>query len=75
MFYVKVKTGEAEFKAVLTYKNVYTICPDCLQEHGVNIFDLWQSSDFDLLGTNVYCPKCSENHSTKQKRKGKKKKK
>lgn len=62
MIYVKAKTDEAEIKVVITDENVYTLCPICGKEHMVDIIGLCEDGNFDLYGTSVYCPECSEEH-------------
>lgn len=61
MFYVKSKlTEETEINIEITDENVFTRCPNCGVEISVDIVEESRSEDFDLFGTALYCPKCSE---------------
>ncbi len=54
MFFMKHK-GK---KLTITEDNIYTICPQCGQEHTVDISDVL-SYGGDLYGTNVFCETCT----------------
>lgn len=54
MFYMKHQGKRLE----ITEDNVYTICPQCGQEHAVDICGVL-SCGGDLYGTAVYCETCT----------------
>lgn len=69
MFYVKTKINEeCTIRTDITDENVFTVCPGCGKEHGVDIVDLaTECGEFDLCGTSVYCHECSvERQKAKQ---------
>lgn len=47
-------------KVYLFEDNVRTICPNCGQEHAVDIAEAAGTDGFDLYGTTVYCEACSQ---------------
>ena len=55
MFYLKHK-GK---RLMIEPDNVFTICPACGKEHGVDLQDILGDGEGDLCGTVVYCGKCS----------------
>lgn len=66
MFYIKTKiTEDCEIHTTVTDENVYCICPDCGNEHAVDIINMAQlSEEFDLLSTRVCCDDCSASMRT-----------
>lgn len=65
MFYVKSrgKNGKV-YKNYLYGDSIYTICPNCGKEFPVDVVELIEKDcKFDFLGTNIYCSKCSKNHT------------
>ncbi len=60
MFYVKEKLSRAvEVTVEITDENVFTRCPGCGDEVGVDLAELFSDSESDLYGTAVYCDECS----------------
>lgn len=60
MFYVKEKINDTlEIKVEIHDDNVFTTCPDCGAEIGVDISELFSDGESDLYGTAIFCPDCS----------------
>lgn len=60
MFYVKQSISEdAEIRIDITDENVFTVCPECGKETSVDLTTTFSGIDWDLLGTSVYCEKCT----------------
>lgn len=59
MFYIKHESDGVTVKAEITDENVFTICPECGKEHGVDLSEVFKGGDADFYSTSVYCPECS----------------
>lgn len=67
MFYVKTKINEGtEIRTEITDENVFTVCPQCGQEHAVDLSEIFSDGHSDLFGTAVYCRKCGDEHSKRK---------
>lgn len=61
MFYVKSRLPDGtKINLEITDENVFTVCPDCGEEHSVNIAEVSKLNNFDLCGTVIYCADCSK---------------
>lgn len=62
MFYVKAELKSGVVVMQITDKNVYTKCPECGKDYNVNLEEIIRNKgkEFDLRGTKVLCPKCSD---------------
>lgn len=68
MFYVKEKINdELTFTVEIDDENVFTICPECGEEHAVDLSEIFSSGQCDLFSTAVYCRSCSEKRANKKK--------
>ena len=61
MFYMKHKGT----KLFIESDNVYTACPQCGQEHQVDLQEILCTGTADLYSTQVYCHKCSVERAKK----------
>ena len=60
MFYVKTQLdANSAIVTEITDGNVFTRCPDCGCEIGVDLNDVIDDGQLDLHGLRVCCPKCS----------------
>lgn len=59
MFYVKAEIAEGVTIKAEISDNVFTICPECGEEHSVELSDILKCEHADLYSTAVYCTKCS----------------
>lgn len=61
MFYVKTQLGaNTAIVTEITDENVFTRCPDCGTEIGIDLNDVIDGDgQLDLYGLGVCCPECS----------------
>ena len=61
MFYVKTLLGaNTAIVTEITDENVFTRCPDCGTEIGIDLNDVIdEDGQLDLYGLGVCCPECS----------------
>jgi hypothetical protein len=60
MFYVKTQLNEeTTLTTEITDENVFTRCPRCGSEIGIDLADILSDGDGDLLGTAVLCNVCA----------------
>ena len=63
MFYVKAQICEGtQVTTRITGDNVFTRCLECDVELQVDLEELAADEHFDLVGTGIYCSKCSYKH-------------
>lgn len=61
MFYVKEKLSDsAEINVEINDENVYCRCPKCGCEVCVDLAEILSDGVSDLVGTAIYCSKCSK---------------
>jgi hypothetical protein len=61
MSYIKAKVSDGvSVLAELHDDNVFTRCPGCGREVGIDLAELFGNSGGDLYGTSVYCVECSK---------------
>lgn len=60
MFYIKSEVGNGvTITAEINDDNVFTRCPECGEEHQVDLQDAVMDGQLDLYGTAIYCAECS----------------
>ena len=73
MFYVKTKINEeTEIRTEITNENVFTVCPQCGQEHAVDLEAVLNDGG-SLCGSACLCSECSEAHLAMQEQSRKRK--
>lgn len=61
MFYIKQKLGQdLEMKVDIHDKNVFTRCPYCGTEVGVDLAEVLSDKESDLYSTAVVCATCTK---------------
>lgn len=61
MFYIKQKLGQdLEMKVDIHSENVFTRCPYCGTEVGVDLSEVLSDKDSDLYSTAVVCAACTK---------------
>lgn len=61
MFYIKQKlSDDLELKIDIHDENVFTRCPYCGTEIGVDLSEILSNKDSDLFSTAVVCQQCSQ---------------
>lgn len=60
MFYIKTEVGNSvTITAEINDDNVFTLCPECGEEHRADLQDAVIDGQLDLYGTAIYCAECS----------------
>lgn len=60
MFYMKSDIGNGiTIKAEINDDNVFTTCPECGEEHCIDLQDAVIDGQIDLYGVAIYCKDCS----------------
>ena len=60
MFWIKTDIGNGiSIKAEINDDNIFTTCPECGEEHQVDLQDAVIDGKLDLYGIRVYCEACS----------------
>ena len=60
MYYTKTIIGSTTIETDINDESVFTRCPGCGQEMRVDLQELFAAGDFDLCGTTILCPECSQ---------------
>ena len=60
MFYTKTTIGNTTIETEINDESVFTRCPCCGREMRVDLQELFASGDFDLCGTTILCPACTQ---------------
>lgn len=60
MFYTKTTIGSTTIETEINDESVFTRCPCCGREMRVDLEELFAAVDFDLCGTTILCPACTQ---------------
>ena len=60
MYYTKTITGNTTITTEINDESVFTRCPCCGREMRVDLQELFAAGDFDLCGTTLLCPECTQ---------------
>lgn len=63
MFYTKLDHETGTIETVIHPENTYTLCPQCGNEHQIDLTDI---PELCLESTQVYCSKCSAQREREQ---------
>ena len=60
MFYTKTTIGSTTIETEINDESVFTRCPCCGREMRADLQELFAAGDFDLCGTTILCPACTQ---------------